>query len=100
MVIAVLFQLDDRDPPFDPPNGRFHGLRALQVESRGRECPYILESWWPRNADQLCHGGFHNSRPQVLAVDDVLAHQIAVVILTGLNLPALRTRRSYHLGHR
>src|ERR1700674_1110094 len=99
MVIAVLFQLDNRDPPFDPPDGRFHGLRALQVERRRCESLHILETRRPRNADQLRHRSFHYAGAEILAVDDVPTHEIAIVILPGLDLPTLRPRGRHHLRH-
>src|SRR5712692_4377934 len=91
MVVAILFVLESGNHRVEPPDRDFGDAIANALKLRRilrRNC----ESRWTGQTDQFLHGGFDDSRTEVLPVNDVLADLRSVRVLTCFYGPALDSR--------
>src|SRR5215471_8389023 len=92
MIISVLFVLQCDDGGLDSPNRDFGDPVPNILELR-----WILtgvgQSSWARKTDQFLKCSLDNTYPKILAINDILAHLRAILILPGFNGPAFRARR-------
>src|SRR6267143_561842 len=91
MVVAIRLELQCRDRDVQPPDSRLHRHRTVGLIG-------IVELLWIGHVrgswrgDQFLDGRWDYSGAEIFPLNDVLAHQRAIGILTSLHRPALDAR--------